>query len=234
VTSHPVATSEEHLKARLQVLRAEKELTRQSDQLARLRGQLPWVAVDKEYVFDTPNGQRTLRELFDGRSQLLVYHFMFGPYWDAGCPACSMWADGFDRVVVHLNHRDVTMVCASRAPLDRLEAFKQRIGWTFQWVSSLRNDLNYDYGVSFPEERRAAGAKHNFTQEPSGEEHAGLSAFALRDGIVYHTYSCYGRGLEAFNTGYQLLDRAPKGRDEDDLPFKIAWLRRRDEYKTVS
>jgi predicted dithiol-disulfide oxidoreductase (DUF899 family) len=234
VTSHPVATSEEHLKARLQLLRAEKELTRQSDQLARLRGQLPWVAVDKEYVFDTPNGQRTLRELFDGRSQLLVYHFMFGPYWDAGCPACSMWADGFDRVVVHLNHRDVTMVCASRAPLDRLEAFKQRIGWTFQWVSSLRNDLNYDYGVSFPEERRAAGAKHNFTQEPSGEEHAGLSAFALRDGIVYHTYSCYGRGLEAFNTGYQLLDRAPKGRDEDDLPFKIAWLRRRDEYKTVS
>jgi predicted dithiol-disulfide oxidoreductase (DUF899 family) len=229
--SHPVATSEEHLGARLQLLEAEKELTRQSDQLARQRRQLPWVEVEKDYVFDAADGEMTLRELFDDRSQLLVYHFMFGPEWEAGCPACSMWADGFDRVVVHLNHRDVTMVCASRAPLDRLEAFKKRMGWTFRWVSSLHNDFNYDYAASFSEERRAAGAKHNFTQDPSGEEHAGMSAFALANGTVYHTYSCYGRGLEAFNTGYQLLDRAPKGRDEDDLPFKIAWLRRRDDYE---
>ncbi len=233
MTSHPVATSEEHLKARLQLLQAEKELTRQSDQLARQRRQLPWVEVEKDYVFDTADGEMTLPELFDGRSQLLVYHFMFGPEWEAGCPACSMWADGFDRVVVHLNHRDVSMVCASRAPLDRLEAFKQRMGWSIRWVSSLRNDFNYDYDASFPEERVTAGAKHNFTQEPSGEEHAGMSAFALDHGRVYHTYSCYGRGLEAFNTGYQLLDRAPNGRDEDDLPFNIAWLRRRDEYETA-
>jgi len=229
-----VGTAEEHLAARLQLLRAEKALTRQSDELARQRRQLPWVTVDEEYVFDTAEGQRTLRELFDGRSQLLVYHFMFGPDWDAGCPACSLWADGFDRVIVHLAHRDVMMLCASRAPLERLEAFKRRMGWTFRWVSSLRSEFNYDYGASFPEERRAAGAKHNFTQEPSGEEHAGMSAFALCDGTVYHTYSCYGRGLEAFNTGYQLLDRAPKGRDEDQLPFKIAWLRRRDEYETAA
>jgi predicted dithiol-disulfide oxidoreductase (DUF899 family) len=145
-----------------------------------------------------------------------------------------MWADGFDRMIVHLNHRDVTMVCASRAPLDRLEAFKKRMGWRFRWVSSLRNDFNHDFGVSFPDERRRDGTKHNFTQEPSGQEHAGMSAFALDDGTVYHTYSCYARGLEAFNTGYQLLDRTRRGRDEDGLPFNIAWLRRRDEYEAAS
>ncbi len=232
MTPNTIGTPEQHLAARLKLLEAEKDLTRRSDELARQRRQLPWVAVDREYKFDTADGPRTLAELFDGRSQLFVYHFMFGPDWDAGCPACSLWADGFDRVIVHLVHRDVTMICASRAPLERLEAFERRMGWTFRWVSSLPSEFNCDYGASFPEERRAAGAKHNFTQEPSGEEHAGMSAFALRDGIVYHTYSCYGRGLEAFNTGYQLLDRAPKGRDEDGLPFKIAWLRRRDEYET--
>ena len=232
--SQTIGTPEEHLAARLKLLRAEKELTRRSDELARQRRQLPWVAVDKEYVFDAADGPLTLRELFDGRAQLLVYHFMFGPDWEAGCPACSLWADGFDRVIVHLNHRDVTMVCASRAPLDRLDAFKRRMGWTFRWVSSLHSDFNYDYDASFPEERRSTGAKHNFTQEPSGEEHAGMSAFVLSNGNVYHTYSCYGRGLEAFNTGYQLLDRAPNGRDEDRLPFKIAWLRRRDEYEMGS
>jgi predicted dithiol-disulfide oxidoreductase (DUF899 family) len=234
MTSHRIGTREEHVAARLRLLQAEKELTRQGDELARQRRQLPWVEVAKDYVFDTTDGERTLRDLFNGRSQLLVYHFMFGPEWEAGCPACSLWADGFDRVIVHLNHRDVTMICASRAPLDRLETFKQRMGWSFRWVSSLRNEFNYDFGASFPEERRGDGAKHNFTQEPSGEEHAGMSAFALDDGTVYHTYSCYARGLEAFNSGYQLLDRAPKGRDEDGLPFNIAWLRRRDEYETAS
>jgi predicted dithiol-disulfide oxidoreductase (DUF899 family) len=234
MSSHTIGTPQEHLAARLQLLQAEKELTRQGDELARQRRQLPWVKVDKEYVFDTADGERTLRDLFDGRSQLLVYHFMFGPDWEAGCPACSLWADGFDRVIVHMNHRDVTMICASRAPLDRLEAFKQRMGWSFRWVSSLRSEFNYDFGASFPEERRGDAAKHNFTQDPSGEEHAGMSAFALDDRTVYHTYSCYARGLEAFNTGYQLLDRAPQGRDENGLPFNIAWLRRRDEYDTAS
>jgi predicted dithiol-disulfide oxidoreductase (DUF899 family) len=230
----PPGTPEHHLAARLELLEAEKELTRRSDELARRRRQLPWVRVEKEYLFDTPDGPRSLRELFDGRSQLFVYHFMFGPDWEAGCPACSLWADGFDRVIVHLNHRDVTMICASRGPLERLEAFKRRMGWSFRWVSSLRNEFNYDFDASFPEERRAAGAKHNFTKEPSGEEHAGMSAFVLRDGTVYHTYSCYGRGLEAFNTGYQLLDRAPRGRDEDSLPYRIAWLHYRDEYEAAS
>jgi predicted dithiol-disulfide oxidoreductase (DUF899 family) len=231
MTSHRIGTADEHRAARLELLAAEKRLTRQSDELARRRRQLPWVAADKEYVFDTHDGERTLRELFAGRSQLLVYHFMFGPDWTEGCPGCSFWADGFDGTIVHLNHRDVTMLCASRAPLVRLDAYKRRMGWSFQWVSSLRNDFNYDFDVSFPEDRRRDGAKHNFTAEPSGEEHAGLTAFALQDGVVYHTYSSYARGLEAFNSGYQLLDRAPNGRDEDCLPTPIAWLRRHDRYE---
>jgi predicted dithiol-disulfide oxidoreductase (DUF899 family) len=226
-----IGTREEWLSARLTLLEAEKDLTRRSDELARRRRELPWVPVATEYVFEAEGGEKTLRELFAGRSQLLVYHFMFGPEWAEGCPACSFWADGFDRTIVHLNHRDVTMLCASRAPLAQLEAYKRRMGWSFQWVSSLRNDFNYDYGVSYPEERSSASATHNFrTQERFNEEHAGLSAFALRDGVVYHTYSCYSRGLEAFSSAYQLLDRAPKGRDEDELAVPPAWIRRRDRY----
>jgi predicted dithiol-disulfide oxidoreductase (DUF899 family) len=156
---------------------------------------------------------------------------MFGPEWTEGCPACSFWADNFDRAIVHLNHRDVTMLCASRAPLERLDGYKRRVGWSFQWVSSLRNEFNYDFDVSFPEDRSTDSATHNFkTQEHFAEEHAGLSAFALQDGIVYHSYSCYARGLEAFNGAYQLLDRAPRGRSEDELPVPPAWIRRRDQY----
>jgi predicted dithiol-disulfide oxidoreductase (DUF899 family) len=226
-----VGTREQWLEARLTLLDAEKDLTRRSDDLARRRRQLPWVPVDNEYLFETGAGEQTLPELFSGRSQLLVYHFMFGPEWTEGCPVCSFWADGFDRAIVHLNRRDVTMVCASRAPLERLEAYKRRMGWSFEWVSSLRNEFNYDLGVSFPENRVTNASTHNFKpQRGFPEEHAGMSSFALHDGIVYHTYSCYSRGLEAFSSAYQLLDRAPNGRDEDELPVPPAWIRRRDQY----
>ena len=245
MTTHTVGTPDEHLAARLKLLEAEKELTRRGDELARQRRELPWVPVDKQYVFDTDNGAQTLAELFGGRSQLLVYHFMFGPEWTEGCPVCSYWADNFTSVIVHLNQRDVTMVCVSRAPLARLDAYKRRMGWSFPWVSSGRNDFNYDFAVSvpgvpagpsMPEMPRDLGEaardrRYNFTKEPSAPEQPGLSAFALDDGVVYHTYSCYGRGLDAFNGAYQLLDRAPKGRDEDDLPGPVTWVRRHDEYE---
>jgi predicted dithiol-disulfide oxidoreductase (DUF899 family) len=229
MTAHKTGTREQWLAARLELLEAEKELTRRSDELARRRQQLPWVPVDKEYVFDTDDGEKPLRDLFGGRSQLLVYHFMFGPEWIEGCPVCSFWADSFDRAIVHLNHRDVTMLCASRAPLEQLDAYKRRMGWSFRWVSALRNDFNYDLGVSFPEDRTPDSAMHNFTRWLGGEEHAGLSAFALEDGVVYHAYSCYARGLEPFNSAYQLLDRAPKGCHEDELPVPPAWIRRHDQ-----
>ncbi|MDQ6771471.1 MAG: DUF899 domain-containing protein [Candidatus Dormibacteraeota bacterium] len=229
MTDKTAGTRAEWLSARLTLLEAEKDLTRRGDELARRRRELPWVRLEKEYVFETERGEKTLRELFGGRSQLLVYHFMFGPDWTEGCPACSFWADGFDRSIVHLNHRDVTMLCSSRAPLARLDAYKRRMGWSFEWVSSLQSDFNYDFGVSFPEDRRTDGTTYNFkTQDSLSEEHPGLSAFALENGAVYHTYSCYARGLDAFNTAYQLLDRAPKGRDETNLPEP--WLRRHDEY----
>ena len=241
---HTTGTAEEHLAARLELLAAEKQHTRRGDELARMRRALPWVAVEKDYVFDTHEGEKTLAELFDGRSQLLVYHFMFGPEWEVGCPICSYWADSFDGGVIHLAHRDVTVLCASRAPLERLQAYKRRMGWSFPWVSSGRNDFNYDFGVSVPGlnagpsqpemERPGPGRTdlppYNFTKRPFGAENPGLSAFALEDGVVYHSYSCYARGLDAFNTANQLLDRAPRGRDEDSLPLRIMWIRRHDEY----
>jgi predicted dithiol-disulfide oxidoreductase (DUF899 family) len=244
---HTTGSSEQHLAARLELLAAEKELTRRGDEVARMRRALPWVPVEKEYVFDTDEGEKTLRELFDGRSQLLVYHFMFGPEWTAGCPVCSYWADNFNGGIVHLKHRDVTMLCVSRAPLERIDAYKRRMGWTFDWVSSLRNEFNYDYGVSLPDAPagasfedmlrqrgngpRPAGRVYNFTKQAFAAEMPGFSAFALEDSVVYHTYSCYARGLDAFNAANQLLDRAPKGRDEEALPTPIAWLRRHDEYE---
>jgi predicted dithiol-disulfide oxidoreductase (DUF899 family) len=248
MTAHDVGTREAHLEARLALLEAEKELSRRGDELARRRRALPWVAVDKEYVFDTDDGERTLPDLFAGRSQLLVYHFMFGPEWTEGCPVCSYWADNFNGGIVHLNQRDVTMLCVSRAPLARLDAYKRRMGWSFPWVSSGRNEFNYDFAVSLPDlsagpsQRemtrsigpRADGARYNFTKDPFAPEMPGLSAFALDDGVVYHTYSCYARGLDAFNGANQLLDRAPKGRDEDDLPVPVAWLRRHDEYELTT
>jgi predicted dithiol-disulfide oxidoreductase (DUF899 family) len=230
MSGHREGTRGEWLAARLALLADEKELTRRSDELARCRRQLPWVRVGSEYMFDTVDGPQTLAELFAGRAQLLVYHFMFGADWTEGCPACSFWADSFDRSIVHLNERDVTMVCASRAPLAALEAYRARMGWTFRWVSCLASPFNVDFGASFPPEASDA-LRHNFTQSPQGAEHAGLSAFALDGGVVYHTYSCYARGLEAFNAGYGLLDRAPRGRDEDAFPFPSGWLRRHDDYR---
>jgi predicted dithiol-disulfide oxidoreductase (DUF899 family) len=245
MTTHTVGTYEEHLRARLELLEAEKELTRRSDELAARRRALPWVRIDKTYRFDTEYGEKTLAELFDGRSQLLVYHFMFGPEWTEGCPVCSFWADCFNGAVIHLQQRDVTFTCVSRAPLDRIDAYKRRMGWSFPWVSSLRTDFNRDFAVSFPDAPAgtsqadmprgpglvAEDARYNFTQRPFGAENPGLSAFAFDDGVVYHTYSCYARGLDGFNTAYQLLDRAPYGRNEDDLPVPVAWVRRHDEYE---
>jgi predicted dithiol-disulfide oxidoreductase (DUF899 family) len=245
MSAHTIGTPEEHLAARLQLLEDEKALTRRGDELARRRRELPWVPITKEYVFDTGEGEKTLRELFDGRSQLLVYHFMFGPDWNEGCPVCSYWADSFNGMVVHLAQRDVTMLCVSRAPVARLDAYKQRMGWSFPWVSSGRSDFNFDFGVSVrgldpgpsqPEMERAGpdsviDATYNFTKRPFGAENPGLTAFGLEDGVVYHTYSCYARGLDGFNSGNQLLDRVPRGRDEDELPVPILWLRRHDEYE---
>jgi len=232
MTRPTTRTREQWLAARLELLQAEKQLTRRSDELARRRRRLPWVPVEKDYVFGTGDGDKTLRELFAERSQLLVYHFMFGPEWTAGCPVCSFWADSFDRAIVHLGHRDVTMVCASRAPLARLGAYKRRMGWGFEWVSALRADFNYDFGVSFPEQRPEVTAAYNYgTPARPGEEMPGLSAFALHDGIVYHTCSCYARGLDAFNSAYQLLDRSPNGRHEKRLATPMAWVHRHDEYE---
>jgi predicted dithiol-disulfide oxidoreductase (DUF899 family) len=245
MTAHSTGTTDDHLVARLELLAAEKEHTRRGDELARMRRALPWVPIEKEYVFDTDEGEKTLAKLFDGRSQLLVYHFMFGPQWEVGCPVCSYWADSFNGAVIHLAHRDVTMLCASRAPLDRIQAYERRMGWGFPWVSSGRNEFNYDFGVSVPgldagpsqPEMERAGTDrtdlppYNFTNKPFAAENPGLSAFALAEGVVYHTYSCYGRGLDAFNAAYQLLDRAPRGREEEALPLPIFWIRRHDEYE---
>jgi predicted dithiol-disulfide oxidoreductase (DUF899 family) len=255
MTQHRVGTREEWLAARTGLLEREKELTRRSDELARERRELPWVAVEKKYTFETDEGAKTLAELFDGRSQLLVYHFMFGPAYTAGCPTCSAGADTFDGGVVHLNQRDVTFVCASRAPLEKLQAYKRRMGWTFPWVSSLESDFNFDFGVSFTEQQQREGAEYNYrllelksvleagvASDQISElgtavgtdlagyltELPGLSAFALEDGTVYHTYSCYARGGEFVLGFYPFLDRAPKGRDEGDPPEN--WIRRHDEY----
>lgn len=233
MTQHRIVDHEKWVEQRRAFLAREKEFTRLRDELNAARRELPWERVDKEYVFETAEGAKTLGELFDGRRQLLIYHFMFGPDWEAGCPSCSFWADNFDRNVVHLAHRDVTMIAVSRAPLDKLEAYKKRMGWTFTWASALESDFNWDFDVSFEPKDAASGLVHyNYkrTSFPS-EEGPGLSAFYLDDdGTVYHTYSTYARGLDMFNAAYHLLDVAPLGRNEDDLDYTMAWLRRRDEY----
>jgi predicted dithiol-disulfide oxidoreductase (DUF899 family) len=239
---HETATSEEWRAARIELLEREKELTRRSDELAQQRRELPWVQLNKEYSFETDGGSKTLAELFDGRLQLLVYHFMFGPEYTAGCPICSAAADTFGGTVVHLNHRGVTFLCVSRAPLERLQAYKRRMGWTFPWVSSLGSEFNFDFGVSFTEEQQREGIEYNYRSvdltpilEPGAEtpvsdiaasvgtdpagfmtEAHGLSAFALSHGVVYHTYSTYARGPEFLLGFYPLLDRAPLGRNEGD------------------
>jgi predicted dithiol-disulfide oxidoreductase (DUF899 family) len=235
MTEHKVGTREEWLAARKELLEREKELTRRSDELARERQELPWVPVEKEYRFETNDGTKTLAELFDGRSQLIVYHFMHGPNTPEGCPGCTFAANHFDGAVVHLNHRDVTFLCASRSPLETLNAYKRRMGWSFPWVSSGRTDFNLDFSL-FTEEERRTGSGYNFGTPKraninlNDEELMALSAFALEDGIVYHTYSCYDRGTDVLNPTWQLLDRAPKGRGEDFSD----WPRKHDEYEDVA
>ena len=252
---HPTGTRAQWLAARLELLEEEKELTRRSDELARRRQQLPWVPLDKPYAFTTEEGTATLAELFRGRSQLLVYHFMFGPDYEAGCPSCSSVADGFDGFAIHLAHHDVSLVAVSRAPLAKLQAYKQRMGWRFPWASSFGGDFNFDFGVAFTEVQQDRGeVEYNYRREPAWKgpagiatqmeglvadiagmtgtdaatytrERPGMSAFALREGVVHHTYSAYARGLDALWGMYPWLDRAPKGRNETGI-----WWRRRDEY----
>ena len=254
---HPVGTRAEWLAARIQLLEDEKELTRRSDELARRRQELPWVRIDKEYGFETDEGKASLADLFRRRSQLLVYHFMFGPDYTAGCATCSTIADGFNGFVVHLAHHDVTLSAVSRAPLAMLQAYKRRMGWKFPWASSAGGEFNYDFDVSFTEDEQREGAiEYNYRREPpmtwGGDdivtedsegpedrnaamtgtdvatytrERPGMSAFVLEDGVVYHTYSTYARGLDGLWGMYQWLDRAPRGRNETGM-----WWRRHDEY----
>jgi len=232
VTEHKVGTREEWLAARIELLEGEKELTRRSDDLARERRELPWVPVEKPYSFETDEGAKTLADLFEGRSQLLVFHLMFGPEDAEACPGCSFMADHVDGAVVHLNHRDVTFVAVSRAPLEKLSAYKRRMGWSLPWVSAFGTDFNIDFAV-FTEEERRTGTGFNFGSPLRAdlnvreEELHGLSAFALEDGVVYHSYSCYDRGTDVLHGTWQLLDRAPKGRGDD---FEN-WPRRHDEYE---
>ncbi len=227
-----VVSQAEWLAARKILLTKEKELTHLRDALSAERRELPWVRVEKEYVFDASGGRKTLADLFDGRSQLVVYHFMFGPDWKEGCPSCSMAADHFDGSTFHLAQRDVTLVAVSRAPLPQIEAFQKRMGWRFQWVSSYANDFNHDYHVSFTKDEIAKGECYNFgTSGFSGEEAPGLSVF-YKDatGDIFHTYSTYGRGLEELLGVYTHLDRVPKGRDESALAYPMAWVRHHDRY----
>jgi predicted dithiol-disulfide oxidoreductase (DUF899 family) len=251
MTTHMTGTRDEWLAARLDLLEAEKELTRCSDELARRRQELPWVRVEKEHRFETDEGSASLTDLFRGRSQLLVYHFMFGPDYGAGCPSCSAIADGFNGFVVHLANHDVALWAVSRAPLAKLQAYKRRMGWTFPWASSLGSDFNFDFNVSFTEEQQRQGdVEYNYRRgghamdkrpvpEPVAQfaatcgtdaptysrDRPGMSAFVLEDGVVYHTYSAYARGLDGLWAMYQWLDRAPKGRNETGV-----WWRRHDEY----
>jgi predicted dithiol-disulfide oxidoreductase (DUF899 family) len=254
MTNHTTGTREEWLEARLRLLDAEKEHTRRGDELARQRLELPWVRVEKDYRFETDDGSASLAELFRGRSQLLMYHFMFGPEYAAGCPACSAIADGFNGFAVHLENHDVGLMAVSQAPIAAIQAYERRMGWTFPWASSLGSDFNFDFDVSVTEEQQREGVVHynfgsvdvtpvleaeddSFVGEVAAmvgtdvatytREAPGMSAFALEDGVVYHTYSAYARGLDALWGMYQWLDRAPRGRNETG-----PWFRRRDEYGT--
>jgi predicted dithiol-disulfide oxidoreductase (DUF899 family) len=228
-----VVSPDEWTKARVALLAQEKELTRLRDAISRQRRELPWVRIDKDYSFEGSRGTQTLSDLFEGRSQLLVYHFMFDPGWSDGCKSCSFWADNYDGIDVHLAQRDVTMVTISRAPFPTLDAFKRRMGWTFTWLSSFRSDFNHDFHVTFTEEERKGDVDYNFGRRKFGAPEApGASVFYRDgDGAVYHTYSCYARGLDAMNGAYQWLDLTPKGRDEDGLPSTMAWLRHHDGYE---
>jgi predicted dithiol-disulfide oxidoreductase (DUF899 family) len=231
--SNQIVSHQDWLKARRDLLAAEKEFTRQRDALTRRRMAMPWERVEKSYQFEGPNGVVSLADLFDGRSQLIVYHFMFAPDWDEGCKSCSFWADNFDGIAVHLNHRDVTFTAISRAPLAKIEAYRKRMGWSFPWVSSFGNDFNFDYHVSFtPEELAAGEADYNFAVRPIDvSDEQGISVFCKNQkGEVCRSYSCHGRGIDMVNGAYQFLDLVPKGRDEAGFKFPMQWVRRHDSY----
>jgi len=230
--NHKIVSQNEWLEARKRLLTREKEFTRYRDELSQQRRELPWVNVEKNYVFEGPGGKETLADLFEGRSQLVVYHFMFAPDWEEGCPSCSFWADNFNGIGIHLNHRDVTMVAISRAPLKKLETFKRRMGWSFKWLSSVNNDFNYDYHVSFPAEAPVKELEYNYgKREIDTPELPGVSVFYKdEEGRVFHTYSSYARGIDILNTAYNYLDLVPKGRDESELEFTQAWVRYHDRY----
>jgi len=228
-----VVSHQEWLEARIELLAAEKESTRQRDALTRRRMSLPWERVEKRYEFEEANGNISLAELFGGCSQLVIYHFMFAPDWEEGCKSCSFWADNFNGIIEHLKHRDVAFAAVSRAPYPKLDAYKRRMGWSFPWVSSAGNGFNYDYHVSFtPEEMQAGKAYYNYAFHPINvSDEQGISIFCKSDdGDVFHTYSCYGRGIDMVNGAYQYLDLVPKGRDEDAFSFPMKWVRRHDQY----
>jgi predicted dithiol-disulfide oxidoreductase (DUF899 family) len=232
--NHDIVTREEWTARRKALLAKEKEFTRLRDRLGEERRRLPWVRVEENYVFDTAGGRKSLAELFEGRSQLVVYHFMFDPGWETPCKSCSFWADNFERNVVHLAARDVTLIAVSRAPLAKIEAFRRRMGWTFNWVSSAGNRFNFDYHVSFdPNDPAHARATYNYAKKTSTmTELPGISVFCKdAQGTVFHTYSCYARGLDMMNAAYHYLDLVPKGRDEaGQTPHAMAWVRYRDSY----
>jgi predicted dithiol-disulfide oxidoreductase (DUF899 family) len=233
-TEHPVVSEERWVEARRKLLAREKEMTHLRDQVARERRALPWRRIDKDYQFDTPTGQRRLSELFAGRGQLMVQHFMFGPGWEQGCPSCSFMADHTDGMNIHLAHRDVTFVAVSRAPLAEIERFRRRMGWQFDWVSSHGSDFNRDFAVSFTQEELASGAvDYNYGKVAfPAEEAPGISVFCKDDsGAVFHTYSTFGRGVEVMMGAYMLMDLTPKGRDEREVPYKMEWVRHHDRYE---
>ncbi len=230
IAAHDVVPHEAWLEARIDLLAREKEFTRLRDELSERRRALPWEEVEKRYVFDGPSGERTLGELFDGRSQLIVYHFMYPADWEQGCSSCSFWADNFDPIIVHLNARDVTMVAVSRSPLAKLIEYRRRMGWSFDWFSSAGTDFNSDLGVGFTPEEAEQGGFYNYRLAPTGPtEREGMSVFFKDDtGRIFHTYSAYARGIDLMNTAYNYLDTVPKGRDEGGRSQH--WVRRHDEY----
>lgn len=233
LTDHKVVSKKEWLEARKALLKKEREFTKLRDHLNQQRRELPWEAVDKEYVFNGPDGKQTLSELFDGRSQLIIYHFMFDPTWDAGCLHCSFWADNFNEIIVHLNQRDTTMIAVSRAPYRKLASYEKRMGWDFKWVSSYNSDFNFDYNVSFkPREMEREETFYNYVfQNSNSPEREGVSVFYKGpSGRIFHTYSAYARGIDMLNVAYHYLDLVPKGRDEEDHDFPQFWVRRHNEY----
>ena len=232
MSNHPVADPATWLAERKALLAKEKQFTKLYDELVAQRRGLPWKAVEKDYVLRDSTGPVSLKNLFDGRPQLIVYHFMFDPSWDEGCKSCSLAADHFDRSVVHLHARDTALAVVSRAPVEKIGPFRQRMGWSFRWVSSAGSDFNRDFGVTFSDEETAAGnTQYNYgTGGFPVQEAPGISVFALRDGATFHTYSSYGRGLEPLLGVYHLLDLTPQGRDEDALPYPMAWVRHHDKY----